>query len=160
MSSTTRVLGVLALCLGLAACGSVDAEKTDAAVGDGPAGDGPVVVDAPMVDAPPGGNALGQVCTFADATCPAGHTCTGLQGVGSQTMGYCSPMCMNMSEICATGYTGPAGGMPVCAITAASGEPPSLCAIICTTASQCPQGLACIPVPNQNPPVSVCAPPA
>jgi hypothetical protein len=65
-----------------------------------------------------------------------------------------------MNTLCSTGYTGPAGGTPVCALSEAQGAPPSLCAIICTMNTQCPTGLQCIPVPGQNPPVSVCAPPA
>lgn len=152
MRISIRLLAAFALTLGFAACGGDDDVETPI---DAP----PVVIDAP-VDAPPAVNALGTVCTFANPTCPEGNVCTGLQGVGSTTMGYCSPQCMNMNALCSTGYTGPAGGMPVCALSEAQGAPPTLCAIICTMNTQCPSGLQCIPVPGQNPPVSVCAPPA
>ncbi len=157
MRISIRLLAAIALTFGFAACGGGDDDggdntPTDAAIDS-------AAIDA-AIDAPPATNALGTVCTFANPQCPEGNVCTGLQGVGSTTMGYCSPMCMNMNAICTTGYTGPAGGMPVCALSEAQGAPPTLCAIICTMNTQCPAGLQCIPVPGQNPPVSVCAPPA
>lgn len=157
-SMSIRILAAFALTLGFVACGGGDDGDDDVQTIDAPA----ATIDAPdvAIDAPPASNALGQVCSFAAPNCPAGNTCTGLQGVGSATMGYCSPMCMNMNAICTTGYTGPAGGNPVCALSEAQGAPPTLCAIICTMNPQCPTGLQCIPVPGQNPPVSVCAPPA
>jgi hypothetical protein len=105
-------------------------------------------------------NALGQVCSFAAPDCPAGNVCTGIEGVGSTENGYCSPMCMNMNALCSGGYTGPAGGQPVCALSEAAGADPTLCAIVCQDGTQCPAGLDCIPVPDQPQPVSVCAPPA
>lgn len=159
MRISIRLLAAIALTFGLAACGGDD---------DGDGGDNNPIdaaidsannIDA-SPDAPPASNALGQTCDFAAPQCPTGNVCTGLQGVGSTTTGYCSPMCMNMNAICTTGYTGPAGGMPVCALSEGAGQPPTLCAIICTMNTQCPTGLQCIPVPGQNPPVSVCAPPA
>ena len=157
MRISIRLLAAIALTFGFAACGGDDDgdgnNPVDAAI------DSPSAIDAP-IDSPPAGNPLGQVCTFANPMCPAGSTCTGLQGVGSQTMGYCSPMCTQQGGECAAGYTGPAGGQPQCALTTAQGQPPSLCAIICTMNTQCPSGLQCIAVPGQNPPVSVCAPPA
>lgn len=156
-----RVLAALALVLSFAACGGDD-DGDDG--GDGVTIDAPnQVTDAPPVatDAPAASNALGQVCTLGAAgACPAGNTCVAVGGVGSQTMGWCSPMCMNMNAICSTGYTGPAGGMPVCAINEAMGAPPTLCAIVCTAGmnAQCPTGLTCQPVPNAG--VSICAVPA
>lgn len=156
MRISIRLLAAIALTFGFAACGGDDDG------GDNTPTDAPIdsaAIDA-AIDAPPATNALGQVCDFANPQCPTGNVCTGLQGVGSQTMGYCSPMCMNMNSICSTGYTGPQGGMPVCALSEAQGAPPTLCAIICTMNAQCPTGLQCIPVPNQPQPVSVCAPPA
>lgn len=156
----SSILSALALSVALAACGgsgsgddisTVDARAVDARVVDAPAG---------SIDAPTGGsNALGQVCSQTVA-CPAGNTCTGVSGVGSTTMGWCTPTCTQQGGECAAGYTGPAGGMPVCALTTAQGAPPSQCAIICTAAAQCPSGLQCIPVPGQTTPVSICAPPA
>ncbi|MBK9034843.1 MAG: hypothetical protein IPL61_26870 [Myxococcales bacterium] len=101
-------MSVFALSIGLAACGgsgggddvpAIDARTSDATGGNpDAAGGGP--------DAAGGGvNALGQVCT--PGTCPAGNMCTGVGGVGSQTMGWCSPMCTSMGGECAAGYTGP-----------------------------------------------------
>jgi hypothetical protein len=149
------LLVVVALTFGLVACGGKSDDDDDQAVIDAPGG----AIDAPMqnIDAAGGTNALGTVCSFASPQCPAGNTCTGVQGLGSTTMGWCSPMCMNMNSICTTGYTGPAGGMPVCALSTAMGAPPSLCAIVCTMQSQCPTGLTCTQVPNQN--AMICAPP-
>lgn len=148
-----RLVAAIALVLGLVACGGGDDG------GDGVVIDAPTAIDAAVaVDAAPTTNALGTVCSFASPACPAGNQCTGVMGVGSTTMGWCSPMCMNMTTICTTGYTGPAGGMPNCALTMAQGQPPNLCAIICTSTPQCPTGLTCTAVPGQNPPVSICAP--
>lgn len=149
--SRISILAVLAL----AACGGDDDG------GNTPI-DAPAAIDAPIaLDAAAVTNALGQVCTFGAAgTCPTGNSCTGLQGVGSTTMGYCSPVCTMAGGECAAGYTGPAGGMPQCALSTAQGAPPSLCAIVCTVGTQCPTGLACVPVPGQPQPVSVCAPAA
>lgn len=131
-------------------------------------------VDAPMqqMDAPAtpmdmpqsGGNALGQSCTFnMDPTmtgCPAAHSCTNIDVMGaSDMMGYCSPMCTPMNGACATGYTGPAGGMPQCALTTAMGQPPTLCAIVCTTNANCPAGLTCAvvqPAAPPNPEIKAC----
>ena len=119
-------------------------------------------VDAPLaIDAPSSSNALGQPCAIMTAgSCPAAHACTGIMGVGSTTMGYCSPMCNAMDALCSTGYTGPAGGTPRCVLSTAQGAPATLCAIICTANTQCPTGLMCLPVPGQPQPVSICAPPA
>ena len=126
----------------------------------------PVVVDAAIdaaepVDAPPSGpNALGQLCPVAaggmGTACPAGNTCVAIMGLGSQTTGYCSPMCMNMTSICTTGYTGPAGGMPQCALGPPGGQP-AACAIVCQQTSQCPTGLNCTPTGQQN--ISICVAP-
>jgi len=157
MRISIRLLAAIALTFGFAACGGDD----DGDGGDNTPTDAPIdtatAIDA-AIDAPPAGNSLGQVCDFANPMCPAGHTCTGIQDVGSTTMGYCSPMCTRMGGECAAGYTGPAGGMPVCALSMAGSPDPTLCAIICTMPAQCPTGLSCIPVTGQN--VSVCAPPA
>ena len=138
-----------------AACGG-----DDGGGGGGGNVDAPQVVDAPMIDAPPmTTNALGQLCPTAmgggGTACPAGNACTSLMGVGTNmNTGYCSPNCMNMTAVCTTGYTGPAGGQPQCALSLSMGTPPSLCAIVCTATTQCPTRLTCTPVPNQN--VMVC----
>jgi hypothetical protein len=143
-SISIRILGALALVLTFAACGGDD-DGDDG--GDGVAIDAPnQTIDAPLVtDAPAVTNALGQTCNAAAPDCPAGNSCVVLTGLGSQTTGYCSPQCMNMNTLCSTGYTGPAGGMPVCAVTEAEGAPPSLCAIVCMMGNnaQCPTGLTC-----------------
>lgn len=152
------ILSALILSLGLAACGAsgggddvvtVDAQTIDGSGGtvDAPNGGG---IDAPM-------SALGQVCSQTMA-CPAGYMCTGIQNVGSQTTGWCTPPCTETGGECAVGYTG--GGMPACVLRQAMGAPPTQCAIFCTAPTQCPAGLACTPVHNQPQPVSVCAPPA
>lgn len=152
------LLAVVVLAFGLVACGGGGGDDGD---DDGTDIDAAMAIDAAVsIDAPASSNALGQVCMLSAPNCPAMHSCTGVQGVGSTTMGWCSPMCMNMNAICTTGYTGPAGGMPVCALTTMQGAPPSLCAIICTGNAQCPTGLTCQPVPGQQQPVSICAPPA
>jgi len=133
----------------LVACGGDD--------DDGQQIDAPEI-DAPLIDAPAVTNALGQVCVLAAPNCPEGNTCTGVTGVGSTTNGYCSPTCDNNNALCTAGYTGPAGGTPVCALTTMQGQPPSLCAIICTMPAHCPQGLTCQAVPNTT--TMICAPPA
>ena len=153
----SSILSALALSVALAACGgsgsgddiaTVDARAADARVVDAPGG---------SIDAPSGANALGTVCS-ATMACPTGNMCTGAQGVGSTTMGWCSPMCTAMGGECAAGYTGPAGGMPACILRAPGASAPSLCAIVCTAPAQCPSGTQCIAVPGQS--FSVCAPPA
>lgn len=154
------ILSAFILSVGLAACGGSgsgdDVVTVDARTIDGSGGGG---IDAAggTIDAPGGGmNALGVVCSMS-APCPAGNSCTILQGLGSQTMGYCTPMCSGqMSTECATGYTG--GGRAVCALSTMMGAPPTACAIICTTPTDCPNGLACTPVPNQM--ASICVVPA
>ena len=120
--------------------------------------DASTAIDAPdgKTDASAAINALGTVCSLAAPSCPAGNTCTSIQGVGSTTRGYCSPTCNNMNVICGAGYTGPAGGMAFCALTTPGSTTPTLCAIVCSTAAQCPSGLDCIAVPNR--PERVCVP--
>ena len=121
-------------------------------------------IDAPPPpDAPPAvQNALGQLCPFAagggGTACPAGNACVTVTGVGTNTTtGYCTPNCMGMSGICTTGYTGPAGGMPQCALgTGSAGDPADGCAIVCTSNPQCPTGHTCTAVPQQT--VKICVP--
>jgi hypothetical protein len=155
-SNLSSFIAILSISIGLAACGGSD-DTTGTAI-DARAG----TIDARVgtIDAPAGGgNALGQVCSNT-VVCPTGNACTGVSGVGSTTSGWCTPPCTQAGTECTTGYTGPAGGMPQCALTTATGAPPTQCAIICTTTAQCPTGLSCIAVPGQSPPVSICAPPA
>ena len=139
---------IAALALALAGCGGDDGDGVD--------------VDATPIDASLDGavpsNALGQVCAVGGTTCPAGHRCVTIDGVGSTTMGYCSPLCTNMNAICARDYTGPAGGMTFCALTPPGENLPNLCAIACTMPAHCPAGLACLAVPGST--TRVCAPPA
>lgn len=151
MFAVSMVLGAA-----LAACGSSGKSGVDAN-GGGDDVDAKVFLDAPPQQTT---NALGQLCPFAagggGTMCPAGNDCVALMGVGSTTTGYCTPMCMNMSSICTTGYTGPAGGNPQCALTVMGSTTPNGCAIICTMASQCPTGMGCMPVTGQT--VKICAP--
>lgn len=115
-------------------------------------------VDSPggSIDAPGGTtNALGQTCDAANPACPAGNACITITGIGSSTTGYCSPMCAGDTAICTTGYTGPAGGQPMCAL-GAQGSPPDACAIVCTASAQCPTGLTC---QMANATVMICAAP-
>jgi hypothetical protein len=91
-----------------------------------------------------GVNDLGTPCDPNTPTdCAATSTCVVIGGLGSQTMGYCSPMCTQAGTECADGYTGPATGQVQCAITEQDPNTPVLCAIICTTGTDCPNGLAC-----------------
>jgi hypothetical protein len=146
MQRLVQFLSVLAFFLA-AACGGSDDEN--------PAVDAPVAIDA-ATDAPAASNPLGQVCAVSGGDCPAGSTCSGVQGVGSTSMGWCSPTCTQNGGECAAGYAGPAGGDPQCALVVSEGQPPSLCAIICTQVGDCPSSLSCLPVPGQS--VSICAP--
>ncbi len=126
----------VALAIGLAACGGNDEPKTP---------DAPILLaDAPKADAPPAAtNILGQRCGQTAGACPAGNTCALIMGLGNQMEGYCSPSCMAMDTKCSVGYTGPAGGMPRCALGPAAGQG-ELCAILCTLDTQCPTGLKCL----------------
>ena len=126
----------VALTIGLAACGGKDEPKTP---------DAPILaVDARKVDAPPAvTNLLGQRCGQTAGACPAGNSCAIVMDLGNQMEGYCSPPCMAMDTKCSTGYTGPAGGMPRCALGPAANQG-ELCAILCTADAQCPTGLKCL----------------
>ena len=127
---------------------------------------GKTFMDAPakvFMDAPPP-NVLGQLCPFASggsgSACPAQDECVMITGVGSTKTGYCTQDCMGSDALCSTGYTGPSGGMPVCALQAGSGSGSQAngCAIICTTAAQCPTGMSCLQVQAGPPPISACVP--
>ena len=149
-----RIALSLVLVFAAAACGGDDGDVVaiDARTPDS---------SGSTIDAPPSGtNALGQLCSQAMPCPSAEDRCVTLMGVGSQTMGYCSPQCVQGGNQCTSGYTGPATGQPQCALSMAAGSPPTLCAIVCASGTDCPSGLSCIPVPGQPQPVSVCAPPA
>lgn len=154
-----RTFTILFAALALAACGGSDSKTADAKLGtvDAPAG----TPDAPgggTPDAPAGaGNGLTTTCTGAAGECPTGTTCTGVMGVGSQTVGWCTPDCAAVATACTDGYDGPAGGMPTCALSTAQGQPPSQCVVICTDAAQCATGFTCQMVNAQT---KICAPPA
>ncbi|MDB4956645.1 MAG: hypothetical protein JWO36_4214 [Myxococcales bacterium] len=151
--SVTLVLGI-ALGATIIACS--DSKKPNVSPDAKVFLDAKVFMDAPAVAA----NALGQLCPFAagggGSACPTGNDCVTLMGLGSTTTGYCTPMCMGNNATCTTGYTGPAGGMPVCALSTGSGSNANGCAIICTTPAQCPTGMACTMVPMQT--VKICVP--
>ncbi|HEY4240044.1 MAG TPA: hypothetical protein VGM88_09525 [Kofleriaceae bacterium] len=121
--------------------GTPDAKHVDAAHHDTSSGS-----DA-AIDTPSGVNALGQLCPAASGgsgtACPTGNDCVSITGLGSTTTGYCTPDCGGDDTVCSTGYTGPSGGMEVCALTTGSGSDATGCAIICTAATQCPTGMEC-----------------
>ena len=146
--STTVVIGIASAAT-IFACGGG---------GGGNNPDAKVFKDSkPFLDSASGvSGGLGQLCPFsaggAGSACPQGDACVALQGLGSTTTGYCTPNCGTNASACTTGYTGPTGGMPECAlVTAGSGSgsgsgtsTPNACAIICTEVSQCPGGMECI----------------
>jgi hypothetical protein len=149
----TRAILVLFV-LAIAACGGDSKKNPDAKP---PTPDANTTPDASPPDAMTA-NALGTLCDNNNQTmpCPAGNQCVVVTGVGSQTQGYCSPVCNGMDTICSTGYTGPAGGMERCAL-GAQGQPPDACVIICTAPAQCPTGTACTAVTGQT--VKICVAP-
>ena len=109
--------------------------------------------DGSMNDAPGAVNALGQVCTLGASTgCPSdpAHLCTSLSSVGSQTQGYCTPLCTTEVE-CTTGYTGPATGQLACF---PDQQNRNRCVIICGTKDDCPTGLDCLA--PQGAPMAFC----
>lgn len=101
----------------------------------------------PDAGATPAANALGQPCaTAADCESTAAHECVIVQGLGSQSMGYCSPACATATD-CTEGYGGP--GEPVCM----TDRTPPTCMIKCVSNADCPTGLDCIVTGG---PVNVC----
>jgi hypothetical protein len=102
-----------------------------------------------------GVNALGQICN-GTMTCPPGNDCVTIMNAGSGSNGFCTPMCMGSNANCAAGYTGPAGGQPVCALTMQGSSTPNGCAIICTDVSQCPTGNGCITIGSNS--AKICYP--
>jgi hypothetical protein len=152
--SVTIVVGVAAAAT-IFACGGDDHAKADAPK---------VFMDSKVfMDAPGGGsgNGLGQLCPFGSGgggtACPAADACVKLTGLGSATTGYCTPNCAGSNGICTTGYTGPAGGTPVCALSVGSGSGATGCAIVCTDATQCPTGMGCVQAPGSGAP-KICVP--
>jgi len=135
------------------ACGSSgSSKKPDAAV---------VKMDAAIDSPAQVQNALGQLCPFmtggGGTPCPAGNACVKITGVGSNAnTGYCTPDCMGMNSICTTGYTGPSGGQPQCALSAGSGSAANGCAIVCVNPADCGTGLTCTQVTGQQ--VKICVP--
>lgn len=100
--------------------------------------------------APP--NYLGQVCDTA-TPCPENppHLCV-ILSIGSQSQGYCSPMC-TVDDECRAGYTGPASGTAYCLNPGTS----DTCTIQCTSPAGCPTGLDCV---SSGGPASFCVVPA
>ncbi len=147
-----RAIPLLLAAMAFAACGSSDKKTTpDAHV---------ATIDATPVlpDAAPVANGLATVCTV-NTDCPTGNMCTGILNFGSQTKGWCTPNCMAMDTICTTGYAGPAGGMPKCALTSTQGGAADGCLVLCTTDPQCATGMTCQALPAPNQAIKACAPP-
>ena len=167
-----RVLPVLIAALSLsftmAACGGDDDDDDDDNTPDAATTTPDASTTTPDAadttpDAPSGGvNDLGTPCTLPTGPeCEAGDQCIYL-GIGSETLGYCSPNCGNGTDqgdnsLCAAGYTGPAGSQLLCAIGPTAEDPPDACAIVCTAPAPCPTGADCIEIQAG---VSVCVPPA
>lgn len=91
---------------------------------------------------------LGQLCPAAQggagSACGSADSCVLITGLGSTTTGYCTPNCAGSNTGCTTGYTGPTGGQPVCALSVGSGSGATGCAIVCTGVAQCPGGMECV----------------
>ena len=104
-----------------------------------------------------GSNPLGIVCEVANPTCPGtGSLCTKFSAGDSQ--GICSPMCTSADPSpCTNGYTGLAGGQPVCALASSATMMVDACAIICTAPDQCPTGTVCTVASGTT---SICEPSA
>ncbi len=122
----------------LTACGGGGGSKSHDAAVDAKPIDGAVQVQ----------NALGQLCPFmtggGGTPCPAGNLCVKVTNVGTNAnTGYCTPDCMAMDAKCAAGYTGPAGGVPKCVLSAMGSQTANGCAVICTDMTQCPTGMSC-----------------
>ena len=97
-------------------------------------------------------NPLGIVCT-ANVACPDGGMC--IKYAPGDQQGICTPACTAAdSSPCTNGYAGPAGGMPECVLTNPATNMLAGCAIICSSADQCPTGTQCTPVNGG----SVCEP--
>jgi hypothetical protein len=69
--------------------------------------------------------------------CAAGEMPVGIMGLDGFC--FCSPACDGMT--CPAPNEGDA--MPVCALGFEKGEPPTQCALVCTTMEDCPMGASC-----------------
>ena len=80
--------------------------------------------------------------------CEDGSTCVFVKGLGSTTLGYCTPLCDPKAPECpATEYPGPAE----CVVKGSDGV---YCILTCESIDDCPPDQACIPVKGG----SVCYP--
>ena len=156
----SRAIPLLFAALAFIACGKSDDKKTNqfdaAPMGGNP--DAPTIgtPDAPMAS---GVNALDQICDQVTA-CPTGNACTGISGLGSADKGWCTPDCTaGKDTTCTTGYKGPAGGVPKCALVAQGSQTPSGCIVICKDDTQCASGMKCQALPAPNDKIKACAPP-
>jgi hypothetical protein len=156
LSSLFSVAFVVAIAVGatIIACGSSGGNNNGA--------DAKVYKDAPGSGSGSGSGSanpnpdvtagLGQLCPAAQggagSACGSADECVLITGLGSTTTGYCTPNCAGSNAGCTTGYTGPAGGQPVCALTTGSGSGSGSgatgCAIVCTGIAQCPGGMQCV----------------
>ncbi len=101
-----------------------------------------------------GGDETGAVMsTYGPCNmCAAGETQVRIEGL--EGFCVCAPACEGMGSPCPDPGTGVEAQ---CALGMPGGTMPTLCAIVCTSADQCPEGVGCEMVPGQ--PVSICMAP-
>jgi hypothetical protein len=88
--------------------------------------------DSTTGEPPPTGSDYGP-CDM----CAAGEMPVAIMGLDGFC--FCSPECDGMT--CAAPSEGTA--MPVCALGFKMGQPPTQCALVCTTTEECPMGASC-----------------
>ena len=84
-----------------------------------------------------GSSAYGQ----CDAGCPNGTAC--MQDTAMFTGSFCSPSCSD-GAVCPPS-PGSAGAQAACVLGGGESDPPSRCALTCSTsANDCPEGMTCV----------------
>jgi len=87
-------------------------------------------------------------CDDFKTGCEDGSTCVYVKGLGSTSLGYCTPLCDPKAPEC------PATEYPGSAECATKGSHGMYCILTCESAVDCPPGQDCIPVSGG----SVCYP--